>query len=73
MPVLMVFETITEVICASLEIACHIYLCFILWHVIIITVLCLTDFILYAYVPSVALILMHLVCIWRGKINLSNF
>jgi hypothetical protein len=30
MPVLMVFETITEVICASLEVASHIYVCFTL-------------------------------------------
>jgi hypothetical protein len=33
MPVLMVFETITEVICARLEIASRIYVCFVLWHV----------------------------------------
>jgi hypothetical protein len=55
MPVLMVFETITEVICTSLEVASHIYVCFTLWHVIIITMLCLTYFMLYAYVPSVSL------------------
>jgi hypothetical protein len=33
MPASMVFETITEVICASLEIACCIYVSFVLWHV----------------------------------------
>jgi hypothetical protein len=33
MPVSMVFETITEVICARLEIASRIYLGFVLWHV----------------------------------------
>jgi len=33
MPVSMVFETITKVICASLEIASRIYVCFVLWHV----------------------------------------
>jgi hypothetical protein len=66
MLVLMVFETITEVICASLEVASHIYVCFTLWHVIIITMLCLTYFMLYAYVSSVALIFnapsVHMVC-----------
>jgi len=40
---------------------------------IFITMSCLACFMLYAYVPSVALILMHLVCIWHVKINLSNF
>jgi hypothetical protein len=44
MPVLMVFETITEVICASLEIDSHVYVCFILWHVIIITMLCENNY-----------------------------
>jgi hypothetical protein len=44
MPVLMVFETITELICASLEIASHIYVCFISWLVIIITMFCLAYF-----------------------------
>jgi hypothetical protein len=44
MPVLMVFETIAEVICASLEIASHIYVCFISWLVIIITTFCLAYF-----------------------------
>jgi hypothetical protein len=33
MLVSIVFETITEVISASLEIARHIYVCFVLWHV----------------------------------------
>jgi hypothetical protein len=44
MPVLMVFETITEVICASLEIARHIYVCFISRLVIIMTMFCLVYF-----------------------------
>jgi hypothetical protein len=69
MPVLMVFETITEVICASLEITSHIYVCFISWLVIIITMLCLIHFMLYAYVPFVALILMYVVCIWHVMIT----
>jgi hypothetical protein len=46
MSVLIVFESITEVICASLEIASHIYVCFISWLVIIITMFCLA----YLYV-----------------------
>jgi hypothetical protein len=33
MPVLMVFETINELLCASLEIASCTYTCFVLWHV----------------------------------------
>jgi hypothetical protein len=33
MLVLMIFETIIELLCASLEIASCIYVCFILWHV----------------------------------------
>jgi hypothetical protein len=33
MPVLMVFETIIELLCASLEITCCIYVYFVLWHV----------------------------------------
>jgi hypothetical protein len=33
MPVLMVFETIIELLCASLEITSCIYVCFVLWHV----------------------------------------
>jgi hypothetical protein len=33
MPVLMVFETIIELLCASLEISSCIYVCFVLWHV----------------------------------------
>jgi hypothetical protein len=33
MPVSMVFETITKVICASLEIDSRLYVCFVLWHV----------------------------------------
>jgi hypothetical protein len=33
MPVLMVFETINELLCASLEITSCIYVCFVLWHV----------------------------------------
>jgi hypothetical protein len=33
MPVSMVFETITEVLCASLEITSCAYVCFVLWHV----------------------------------------
>jgi hypothetical protein len=52
MPVLMVFETIAVVICASLEIARHIYVCFISRLVIIMTMFCLV----YVYVPFVALI-----------------
>jgi hypothetical protein len=44
MPVLIVFETITKVICASLEIASHIYVCFSSWLVIIITMFCLAYF-----------------------------
>jgi hypothetical protein len=44
MPVLMVFETIFEVICASLEIARHIYVCFISRLVIIMTMFCLVYF-----------------------------
>jgi len=35
--------------------------------------LCLACFMLYAYILSVALILMHLVCIWHVKINLNKF
>jgi hypothetical protein len=66
MLVLMVFETITEVICASLEVASHIYVCFTLWHAIIIMMLCLTYFRLYAHVPFVTLIFnapsVHMVC-----------
>jgi hypothetical protein len=33
MPVLMVFETINELSCASLEITSCTYMCFVLWHV----------------------------------------
>jgi hypothetical protein len=33
MPVLMVVETINELLCASLEINSCIYVCFVLWHV----------------------------------------
>jgi len=33
MPILMVFETINELSCASLEITSCIYVCFVLWHV----------------------------------------
>jgi hypothetical protein len=33
MPVLMVFETINELSCASLEITSCTYICFVLWHV----------------------------------------
>jgi hypothetical protein len=44
MPVLMVFETIAVVICASLEIARHIYVCFISRLVIIMTMFCLVYF-----------------------------
>jgi hypothetical protein len=69
MPVLMVFETITEVICASLEIASHIYVYFISWLVIIITMFRLAYFMLFVYVPFVTLILMHLVCKWRIMIT----
>jgi hypothetical protein len=39
-----VFETITEVICASLKIASHIYVCFISWLVVIITMFRLAYF-----------------------------
>jgi hypothetical protein len=78
MSVLMVFETIIVLLCTSLETTSCAYVCFVLWHVNIYNnvmfgmfyVLC---FMLYDYVPSVALILMHLVCIWHVKINLSNF
>jgi hypothetical protein len=44
MPVLMVFETIAVAICASLEIARHIYVCFISRFVIIMTMFCLVYF-----------------------------
>jgi len=33
MTVLMVFETINELLCASLEITSCTYMCFVLWHV----------------------------------------
>jgi len=33
MPVLMVFETINELLCASLEITSCTYVWFVLWHV----------------------------------------
>jgi hypothetical protein len=33
MPVLMVFETIIEPLCGSLEIISCAYVCFVLWHV----------------------------------------
>jgi len=33
MPFLMVFETIIELLYASLEITSCIYVCFVLWHV----------------------------------------
>jgi hypothetical protein len=64
MPVLMVFETITEVVCASLEIARHIYVCFNSRLVIIMMMFCLVYFfMLYVYVPFVApIFFMHLVC-----------
>jgi hypothetical protein len=44
MPVLMVFETIVVAICASLEIARHIYVYFISRFVIIMTMFCLVYF-----------------------------
>jgi hypothetical protein len=43
MPVLMVFETINELSCASLEITSCAYMYFILWHVnIYVICLCAT-------------------------------
>jgi hypothetical protein len=33
MPVLIVFETIIELLCASLGIPSYIYACLVLWHV----------------------------------------
>jgi hypothetical protein len=59
----MVFETINELSCASLEITSCTYMCFVLWHVNIYNNVMFDMFYLYAYVPPVALILMHLVCI----------
>jgi hypothetical protein len=44
MPVLMVFETIAVVICASLEITKHIYVCFISRLVIVMTMFYLVYF-----------------------------
>jgi hypothetical protein len=70
MLVLMVFETIIELLCASLEITSCIYVCFVLWHVniyndVMFYVVCLcvvydTNF----DAPSV-----HMAC----KDNLNNF
>jgi hypothetical protein len=56
MLVLMVFETIIEQLCASLEITSCIYVCLVLWHVNIYKMSCLACFMLYAYVLFVALI-----------------
>jgi hypothetical protein len=50
MLVLMVFETIAVGICARLESASHIYMCFISWLVIIMTMFCLAYF--------------YVVCLW---------
>jgi len=73
MPVLMVFETIAVGICASLESASHIYVCFISWLVIIMMMFCLAYFMLYVYVPFVALIFNAPSVQMACNDNLSNF